>query len=259
MRTLKVWVSLPALSNLIGFFDDIVAQPTQLFAEVFAFLGVEASPAVSAAPLKGKCFPGRHDAFRSSAVPRTQVFYLTWKNTALASADTPNARAEATGRRWFNRMVTRECKCYFRQADQVPVSSSRATETIQPTPKRSISIPNFGDQNVFASGIVTCPPSHSALNRQSASFSFGAEIESEKPSNFAFTIRSHQRCLTDTKARMHHLFLHPRLYHARLWTVLESRKHQDFGTHCRAVKLQRFAAAATEKQRVEPRFLMMRS
>src|SRR5262249_11022736 len=58
-----------------------------------------------------------------------------------------------------------------------------STMTIQPTPKRSETMPNRLAKNVLPSGIRTCPPSASAVNMRSASASFLASTESEKPSN----------------------------------------------------------------------------
>lgn len=43
------------------------------------------------------------------------------------------------------------------------------TETIQPTPNLPWSIPNFGAQKVFSSGMVTRPPSLKAVKTRSAS------------------------------------------------------------------------------------------
>src|SRR6188508_2961329 len=59
-----------------------------------------------------------------------------------------------------------------------------ATLTIQPMPKRSCNMPNFGDQKVFVSGIRTCPPSASAVKLRSASASVATLSASEKPENF---------------------------------------------------------------------------
>jgi D-galactarolactone cycloisomerase len=58
---------------------------------------------------------------------------------------------------------------------------SPGTLTIQPTPKRSVSIPKHGDQKVLPSGICTCPPSASAAKMRPASSSVGTPSESEKP------------------------------------------------------------------------------
>src|SRR6266404_4993651 len=55
------------------------------------------------------------------------------------------------------------------------------TLPIQPMPKRSVTMPKRGDQNVFVSGMRTCPPSCSAAKARSASLSFGTDSEREKP------------------------------------------------------------------------------
>jgi hypothetical protein len=56
-----------------------------------------------------------------------------------------------------------------------------ATAIIHPIPNRSSTMPKRGDQNVFVSGIFTCPASANALKARSASASFGTESEREKP------------------------------------------------------------------------------
>ena len=48
-----------------------------------------------------------------------------------------------------------------------------STLTIHEMPKRSVHIPNFGDQNVSPSGMVVCPPSASPANTRSASAASG--------------------------------------------------------------------------------------
>src|SRR6185295_1887909 len=58
------------------------------------------------------------------------------------------------------------------------------TMTIQPTPKRSVSMPNAGEKKVLVSGIFTWPPSARALNFFFASASVAAVTESEKPWKF---------------------------------------------------------------------------
>lgn len=66
------------------------------------------------------------------------------------------------------------------------VSGLCMTETIHPTPKRSVSMPNLGAQKVFSRGMVTSPPSPRAAKTRSASASSGTVIESENPSKFGF-------------------------------------------------------------------------
>src|SRR5438552_13526909 len=58
-----------------------------------------------------------------------------------------------------------------------------STMTIQPTPKRSATMPKRLAKNVLPSGMRTSPPSARALNMRSASASSLAFTESEKPSN----------------------------------------------------------------------------
>ena len=55
------------------------------------------------------------------------------------------------------------------------------TMTIHVTPKRSATMPKRGENKVLVSGICTCPPSASALNRRSASASLGTVSDSEMP------------------------------------------------------------------------------
>src|SRR5262245_53326398 len=55
------------------------------------------------------------------------------------------------------------------------------TLIIQPTPKRSVTMPKHGDQKVLPSGICTCPPSASAANFRPASASLAAVTDNENP------------------------------------------------------------------------------
>src|SRR5262249_21961582 len=55
------------------------------------------------------------------------------------------------------------------------------TLIIHPTPKRSVTMPTRGDQNVFPIGICTCPRSARAANILSARVSSAIVMESEKP------------------------------------------------------------------------------
>ena len=64
----------------------------------------------------------------------------------------------------------------FRSPRHTTVSA--ATVTIQPTPKRSVTMPKHGDQNVLASGIWTWPPSERAVNARWASACVGKVSES---------------------------------------------------------------------------------
>src|ERR1700722_8051184 len=57
------------------------------------------------------------------------------------------------------------------------------TRIIQPTPNLSATMPKRDAKNVSASGICTCPPSASALNRRSPSVASGAVMVSAKPWN----------------------------------------------------------------------------
>jgi hypothetical protein len=56
-----------------------------------------------------------------------------------------------------------------------------ATVTIQPTPKRSVTMPKHGDQNVLPRGICTCPPSASASNVRPASAALAAVNDKANP------------------------------------------------------------------------------
>ena len=58
------------------------------------------------------------------------------------------------------------------------------TDIIQAILKRSVSMPNCGDQNVFVSGISTVPPSARAANARFASASVGTFKASLKPLTF---------------------------------------------------------------------------
>src|SRR5215510_15135786 len=62
-----------------------------------------------------------------------------------------------------------------------PAESYGATLTIQPTPKRSATMPKRGDQKVLPIGICTWPPWDRAANLRSASASFDVVSEREKP------------------------------------------------------------------------------
>jgi hypothetical protein len=53
--------------------------------------------------------------------------------------------------------------------------------TIQPTPKRSATMPNRGEKKVLASGICSCPPLARAVNKRSASASSAANSDNAKP------------------------------------------------------------------------------
>src|SRR5438132_13269545 len=53
--------------------------------------------------------------------------------------------------------------------------------TIHDTPKRSATMPKRGEKKVLVSGICTCPPAASALNRRSASASLGTVSDSDIP------------------------------------------------------------------------------
>src|SRR5258706_5236057 len=64
---------------------------------------------------------------------------------------------------------------------KAPALVHAARLIIQPTPKRSVSIPKRGDQNVLASGICTCPPSASAANIRSAWAASVTVRDSENP------------------------------------------------------------------------------
>src|SRR5262249_37166342 len=59
------------------------------------------------------------------------------------------------------------------------------TLTIQLMPNLSVTIPKHGDQKVFASGIVTLPPSLNAAKARLASASSVTANESEKPLKFS--------------------------------------------------------------------------
>src|SRR5262249_48523182 len=60
------------------------------------------------------------------------------------------------------------------------------TITIQPTPKRSATMPKRGEKNVLVSGTCTLPPSPSALKARSASASFATVSDRLKPWKFGF-------------------------------------------------------------------------
>jgi hypothetical protein len=55
------------------------------------------------------------------------------------------------------------------------------TFTIQATPKRSITMPKRGDQNVWPRGIWIWPPAASAAKIRSAVATSGTESTSENP------------------------------------------------------------------------------
>src|SRR6266705_1750047 len=61
------------------------------------------------------------------------------------------------------------------------------TETIQPMPKRSATMPKHGDQKVFPSGIRTCPHSAQAAKSRLASASLGSVSDKENPTNSALS------------------------------------------------------------------------
>jgi hypothetical protein len=125
------------------------------------------------------------------------------------------------------------------------------TETIQPTPKRSWSIPYFGAQNVFSSGIVINPPSPKAAKTRSASASSATVIESEKPSKFASPSQRPSDAISNVsnpQRGVHDLvfetFRQPALFFRR---VLETRGHYHLGTEHLAIKLDGFFTAAAEE------------
>jgi len=61
--------------------------------------------------------------------------------------------------------------------------------TIQPTPNRSVTMPNRCEKNVLAKGICTCPPSAKAENNRSASASEVTVSDRENPWKFAFPVQ----------------------------------------------------------------------
>src|SRR5262247_2702327 len=84
------------------------------------------------------------------------------------------------------------------------VSGAQAsTMIIQPTPKRSATMPKRLAKNVLPSGIRTSPPSASAANTRSASSSL-ALTESEKPSNFGLPWAQPSDAITDSPLMLRH-------------------------------------------------------
>src|SRR5215475_14235807 len=79
-----------------------------------------------------------------------------------------------------------------------------STMTIQPTPKRSATMPKRLAKNVLPSGIRTSPPSESALNTRSASASFLALMESEKPSNLGLPWAQPSEAITSSPLMARH-------------------------------------------------------
>src|SRR5262249_39892969 len=83
--------------------------------------------------------------------------------------------------------------------DARAVSRAQAsTMTIQPTPKRSATMPKRLAKNVLPSGMRTSPRSASAANTRSASASFLALMESEKPSNFGLPCAQPSEAITSS-------------------------------------------------------------
>src|SRR5262245_14273602 len=79
-----------------------------------------------------------------------------------------------------------------------------STMIIQPTPKRSATMPKRLAKKVLPSGICTCPPSASAANIRSAAASLLALRVSEKPSNFGLPLALPSDAMTSAPLmRMH--------------------------------------------------------
>src|SRR6185437_4400451 len=96
---------------------------------------------------------------------------------------------DAAGPNRFARIETGlNCRLHRILLRDAPSACYRSTRIIQLTPKRSFSMPNFGEKKVLVNGSVTSPPSPSALNMRSASASPSAVIASENPSNFGLPL-----------------------------------------------------------------------
>src|SRR2546427_9673180 len=78
---------------------------------------------------------------------------------------------------------------------------------IQPTPKRSATMPKRLAKNVLPSGMRTSPPVASALNTRSASASCLALTESEKPSNFGLPRAQPSEAITDSPLVLRHEYM----------------------------------------------------
>src|SRR5215472_12820594 len=79
-----------------------------------------------------------------------------------------------------------------------------STMIIQPTPKRSATMPKRLAKNVVPSGMRTSPRSASAANTRSASASFLALMESEKPSNFGLPWAQPSEAITSSPLMARH-------------------------------------------------------
>src|SRR5262249_16526223 len=85
------------------------------------------------------------------------------------------------------------------------VSGAQAsTMIIQPTPNRSPTMPQRLAKTVLPSGIRTSPPLASAANMRSASASFLALMESEKPSNFGLPCAQPSDAITSSPSMSRH-------------------------------------------------------
>src|ERR1700730_7716105 len=127
--------------------------------------------------------------------------------------------------------------------------------TIHDTPKRSATIPKRGEKKVLVSGICTCPPSASALNRRSASASLGTVSDSDIPwkpglpwqaPSDAITVVSPMRRLACMI-----LFSEPGATitgRRRLGAFLETHQHSGLGAKRLPVELDRLFAASVKRQ-----------
>src|SRR6185295_4678734 len=97
-------------------------------------------------------------------------------------------RGEHARRRRLERALDREAAVLQRALAHAARCSFDSAMTIQPTPKRSASMPKLGEKNVFVSGCCTLPPSASALKHCFAFASSGTTIESEKPANWGLPL-----------------------------------------------------------------------
>jgi len=132
-----------------------------------------------------------------------------------------------------------------------PLRQPCATRTIQPTPNLSVSMPKRGEKNVFAIGMVTCPPAASALKVLSASLSFLTAIVSkalEIGVAGAAPVRHQNRRIADLNLGVHHFVGGTRRNHRLVRRLLKAHQHFRLGADRRFVESQRFVAFAVEKQ-----------
>src|SRR5438445_7806103 len=109
--------------------------------------------------------------------------------------------------------------------------------TIHVTLKRSATMPKRGEKKVLVSGICTCPPSASTLNRRSASASLGTVSDSDIPWKpglpWQAAVGRHHSRIADAQAGMHEFILRTGRDHTGrrgLGAFLETHQHRGLGT-----------------------------